>query len=255
MIDLHTHILPGLDDGAADMRASLAMARRAAEDGVRTIVATPHVNFRYEFDYSEIGRLVRALNDFLERENCPVTILPGAEIDLARLTEIAPTDLSHLTLAGGRSLLVESPYGPAPGALDQILYDTQVRGYRPVLAHPERSPVFHSDVDRLQRLVDSGILCSITAGSLVGAFGSTVRRFTSRLLRDGLVHDIASDAHDADRRPPLLGAALQSASSELRGLTQQGSWYTRDAPKAILEGLALPPAPAGLAPPPRWRRR
>jgi protein-tyrosine phosphatase len=133
--------------------------------------------------------------------------------------------------------------------LDRIIFDVQMRGFRPILAHPERSPTFQSDPNRLARLVEAGVLCSITAGSMAGRFGRSVRAFTARLFHDGLVHDVASDAHDVTRRPPGALDAFSEAERDLRGIDDQRDWYLRDAPAAIVVGRELP------ARPPNPRRR
>jgi len=118
-----------------------------------------------------------------------------------------------------------------------------------VLAHPERSPLFQQEPERLARLVDAGLLCSLTAGSISGTFGSPVRRFSIELLREGLVHDLSSDAHDQRARPPGIGAALATAEDELPGISAQSEWLTELVPAAILAGEALPPRPpAGEGP-------
>lgn len=255
MIDLHSHILPGVDDGAADSEASLAMARAAVADGIRTVVATPHINYDYDYDYAEIGQLVGELNIVLAHAEIPLAVLPGAEISLARLPDLGERELSRLCLGGGPSLLVESPYTRAAGFLDEALFDLEVRGYRPVLAHPERCPLFQADVDRLRALVDRGILCSVNAGSMAGRFGQTVRRFALTLFRKELVHDVSSDSHDDTGRPPKLSVGFESLEAELPGISDQAAWFTEDVPAAILAGDPLPPRPELPARPrSRWRR-
>ena len=118
------------------------------------------------------------------------------------------------------------------------------RGESIVLAHPERSPLFQQQPERLAALVDEGVLCSVTTGALRGDFGQLVRRFTIELLREGLVHDVASDAHDHLHRPPGLQGALEDVEAELPGIAAQREWLTNLAPAAILEGQPLPPRPA-----------
>jgi protein-tyrosine phosphatase len=243
LIDLHSHILPGLDDGAPDMETSLAMARLAVADGVRTIVATPHVNTDFDYDLAEITRRSGELNVHLARAEVPLAVLAGAEIAVARLSELTDDMLGGLCLGASKALLVESPYAQAADFLDELLFDLQVRGFQPLLAHPERCPIFQQDVDRLKQIVERGILCCVTAGSMGGAFGSTVQKFVLRMFREGLVHDVSSDAHDHRRRRPVLTTGFERAERELPGIVVQRDWYTRAAPTAILAGEAPPPRP------------
>lgn len=251
MIDLHCHILPGLDDGAADPATSLAMAELAAADGIRTMVATPHVNFAYEYPLEAIGRGVCQLNELLSGAAVPVRVVAGAELDVARLIELSDGELQALSLGDGPSLLLESPFGHA-GLLEDVVFDLQLRGYTTVLAHPERCPTFQRDVELLGRLVERGALCSITAGSLAGMFGSAVRRFALHLLREELVHDISSDAHDPDRRPPLIGLARREMDRDVPEMSPRFDWLAKGGARAILSGDPLP-EPARRAAGRRWR--
>jgi len=243
MIDLHCHILPGIDDGAPDMDASLAMARTAVDNGIESIVATPHVSLDYPTEPEAISQGVGELNLALVRSGIPLAVLPGAELAPSSLGDMDDAALLPLCLAGGRTVLVESPYVPGVHWLEELLFDLQARGFRPVLAHPERSPLFQQDPSRLGRVVQRGVYCSITAASLAGTFGSQVRRFTVRLMRDGLVHDVASDAHDHRRRPPSLISGFAAAERELPGISEHADWYTRVAPATLLAGRSLPAPP------------
>lgn len=255
MIDLHCHILPGIDDGADDIPTALAMARMAVADGVHTIAATPHVSPRYPLDPGAVEEGVERLNAVFAREDVPLLVERGAELAATSLTEIDDEDLRPLALGGGDCVLVESPYVSEVAFFEQLVFDLQLRGFRPVLAHPERSPMFHRGPDRLSGLVARGALCSITAGSMAGTFGATVRKFTLALLREGLVHDVASDAHDPSRRPPGLRAGFSTLEAELPGIWRQMPWFTEECPAAILAGRPLPPRPPALTPRPTgWRR-
>jgi protein-tyrosine phosphatase len=255
VIDLHSHILPGLDDGAGDLGESLAMARAAVRDGVETIAATPHVSFDYPVTPAQVSEGVSRLRDALAGAGIPLSVVRGAEIALSRLPELGDAELRELTLGGGPYLLVECPYAPA-ASLAELVFAVQVRGFRVLLAHPERSPNFQREPERLRSLVERGALCSVNAASLAGRFGRSVRAVAVRLFRDGLVHNVASDSHDAERRPPGTGGALRSAEAELPGISAQAQWLTREVPEAVLAGTDIPPRPAELGdrPRPRWRR-
>ncbi len=227
------------------------MARAAVAVGVRAIVATPHVNFDYDFDVSQVGQRVGELNLALAREEIPLAVLPGGELAMSRLAEMTDEALDNVRIADGPYLLVESPYSSTPVLIDELLFGLQLRGFRPILAHPERSPLFHRDIDRLRALVQRGVLCSVNAGSMAGVFGSTVRRFALQLFSERLVHDVASDAHDLVKRPPNPAAGFDSAERELPGIAAQMQWFTETAPAAIVAGQAIPPQPD----PPKLRRR
>lgn len=254
MIDIHCHVLAGLDDGPQDLATSLALARAAAADGVRQLVATPHVDTVHEYDIDAIGPRTGELNVALAREGTPVAVLSGGEVAPDRLGELDDRHLRRLGLGGGSCVLVESPYGGPVPFLEDAVLDIKARGLRPVLAHPERSSLFQDDLDRLAKLVRSGVLCSLDAGSLIGRFGSQARSVALELLSEGLAHNVASDAHDLDRRPPGLSAAFEAADRELPGLRDQAGWYARDLPAALLADEALPPQPEPPARRGRLRR-
>lgn len=238
MIDLHCHVLAGIDDGPATFEESLTLARASASAGTRTLVATPHVSWEYRNRAATIARLVGELNRRLRGEGVALEIRPGAEIAMTRLGDIDADELSRLTLAGGRWLLVEPPFTLVASGLELVIADLQERGYRVVLAHPERCPALHRDRSMLERLIESGVLGSLTAGSLDGKFGAEVRRFSLELVRDRLVHNVASDAHDHSHRPPTIVGEIERA-----GLGALAEWFTEAVPAAILAGGVIPPRP------------
>jgi protein-tyrosine phosphatase len=239
VIDLHFHLLPGIDDGPQDLDDAVALARAAASAGVDTIVATPHVSWEWENSPRTIAESVRRMDAQLAQLAIRVRVRAGAEIALTRAIELSDAELRRLTLGGGPWLLIEPPHILAAVGIEGLLAHLQQRGHRIVLAHVERCPAFIDDIEMLDRLVQGGVLASITAGSLVGRFGGTVERFAHRLVTSGLIHNVASDAHDCDRRAPGLSLELASA-----GLGEQAAWLTEDVPAAILAGHQIPPAPA-----------
>lgn len=251
MIDIHCHVLPGIDDGPRDLGESIALARVAEADGTTVLVATPHVSYTHPNDSETVRDGVARVNEALQEEGIAVEVRPGAEVAHQMLGRLDDDELIALTLGGGPNLLLEAPLAAVGGELEDAVGHVQSLGLGVVLAHPERCPSFHRDPDRLARLVDAGVVTSVTAASFSGGFGGTVRRLTAELAGRGLVHDAASDAHDAKRRPPLLRSALLGASDGLPGLAGQIEWLAREVPGALLEGAPLPPAP----PPPSARRR
>jgi protein-tyrosine phosphatase len=248
VIDLHSHVLPGLDDGPSNLEGSVALGRAAAEAGTRVLAATPHVRDDHPFPLQAIAERVNEVNAALAQRAVPLEVVAGAEVAVSKAVDLETHELRRLCLGDGPYLLVESPYTYAPGLLERVLFDLQSRGFKPILAHPERSPSFLSDIDRLARIVERGVLCSITAGSMAGAFGSTVQRFTADLFSRGLAHDVASDAHDANRRPPGLGEGFARLDKSLPGLVRQIDWFTVAAPAAVLDGGELPPRPDPILP-------
>ena len=243
MIDLHCHILPGLDDGPANLDFSLAMARAAVDAGTQLMVATPHIRADFDVHPEEIEPRVDMFNQRLRSEGLPLRILPGAEVGWATATELEDRVLTKISLGSGRHVLLESPYGRRPVDIETIIDGLIERGYGVILAHPERCPLFQRDTDRLARIVDKGVLCSITAGSMSGRFGAPVRGFTIEILRRGLVHDVASDSHDHVHRPPGLTSGFDDVEEELPGISAHAAWFTVTAPVAILAGKPLPARP------------
>jgi protein-tyrosine phosphatase len=244
MIDLHSHILPGLDDGPADLEGSLALAREAVARGTRKITATPHVRDDHPYPLEAIERGVEDLNRRLTAEGIDLEVVAGGEVAISKIPDLDLDTLRRVCLGRGPYLLVESPYTQASQLLEHVLFDMQARGFRPILAHPERSPTFLTDWVRLERIVSRGVLCSVTAMSMEGAFGRTVRGFTARLFAAGMVHDVASDCHDTRRRPPGLERGFAALEQDLPGLAGQADWFAREAPEAILCGQELPRRPA-----------
>ena len=248
MIDLHCHLLPGLDDGPGSMDGSLAMARAAVASGTTMMVATPHVDHQWHVKLQEIPRRAAALAQVLASEGIDLDVRTGGEIALSRLADLTPGELDGLRLGDGPYLLLECPLSPGAGDFDMLLLNVHRRGEPILLAHPERAPLFQQEPERLHRLVEAGLLCSITAGSIRGQFGEHVRRFTIEILRWELAHDIASDSHDDRQRPPSLADALAQAEAELPGIGAPQNWLTSLAPAAILAGEPLPPRPPASDP-------
>lgn len=250
MIDLHTHVLAGIDDGPQTIATSVDMARAAVAAGVRTIVATPHVSWRFANDADTIATSVDELRGRLTAEGIPLALRTGAEIAMTKLAEVEPSELRRLHLGGGEWLLLEPPFTAVAPSLEATVRDLQLGGSRIVLAHPERCQAFHRDPAMLGSLIRGGALTSITAGSLVGRFGGPARRFALTLAEEGLVHNVASDAHDLRGRPPGIKVELEKA-----GLAPLAEWLTQDVPAAILDGREIPPRPPFSRPGPKLARR
>jgi protein-tyrosine phosphatase len=238
MIDLHCHVLPGIDDGPATIEESVALIREAAATGADVLVATPHVSRRYQNEAATIARLVDEMNAQAVREGLAIEIRAGAEIAASRIAEIEPDELHRFGLGGGTWLLVEPSFSPIATGLDILLLDLQRRGHRILLAHPERCPAFHRAPEVLESLVEGGALTSITAGSFVGRFGPRARKLAFELVHARMAHSVASDAHDLSQRPPGMLSELEEA-----GIAGLADWLTREVPAAILDGSDIPRRP------------
>lgn len=237
MIDIHFHILWGVDDGPRTRSETVAIARAAVEAGTRRVVATSHVSWDWpENDAATLAQRLGDVNEALREEGVPLEVLAGAEVALTRAVELDDTELRALYLGNGPWLLLEPPMLPASAGFDAMFAMIRARGHRIVIAHPERCPAFHEDRSRLEALVEEGMLCSITAQALTGAFGRAVRKFTRGMLRDGLVHNVASDAHDVSRRTPGLLAEMQKAGLSAAESERLG----RDSGRAIVDGTPVP---------------
>ncbi len=207
MIDIHNHILPGIDDGAANLDESLLMARAAEQDGITDIIATPHLS-EPALTENEIYQRTDRLNTSLQEAGIAIRVHPGAEIAMHMLSHEA----HWIGLAGSRHLLVEfSPYNIMPSA-DRIFSYLIKQGYQIIIAHPERHPAVIEKPERLFKLIAPGVSLQITAGSLTGDFGSAPQTCARHLIKKKTVEYIATDAHNADRRPPILSAAIQPAA-------------------------------------------
>lgn len=247
MIDIHCHILPGIDDGPANEAEALELARAAVAAGTLAMVATPHVSWDYPGNSSHvIADGVARMEAALAREGIPLQLYTGAEIAMTRVGELSDEELLRLRLGGpeGTHLLVECPLSPTATGFAQVLSQLREKGHQIVLAHPERCPAFQRDPAQFERLAAEGCLAQVTAGALVGRFGRTVQEFGDRLVREGLAQDISSDAHSATRRPPGIRPELVEA-----GFGEQADWLGHEVPYAILTGAPIPFAPAMPAKP------
>ena len=248
MIDLHTHVLCGIDDGPPDLVGSIAMAEIAAAEGVDTLVATPHVRDDHPLVVPrEVPERVWELQSTLDRYELPVRVLPGGEVSVGAALELSDEDLRAVTLGGnGTMLLVETPHSGLPPLFEELVDAIADRGFVVVLAHPELNPDLQGDPDRLGDLVARGSLVQLTARSLREPRRSRARALAARALERGWAHVVASDAHSADWRTPRLASQVQEARRAHSGLGDVLGWSVTTAPAAILQGErpGTPPIPA-----------
>lgn len=254
MVDLHCHLLPGIDDGPAALDGSVELAAALAADGVHTVAATPHVRADHpDVVPAELGERREALRRAIAAAGIELEVVGGGELDLARGLEASDQELRHVSLGqGGRYLLVETPYAPLSPLFEDQLFGLEVRGYGVVLAHPERNPSFHTDPERLAEIAARGVILQVTAASLLRRRRrSATTRLARALVERGLAHVLASDAHGAAVNRAPISAGLQVAR-ELAG-ARADSMVT-DTPAAILAGerpVLAPAAPGRRG----WRLR
>lgn len=212
MIDLHSHILPGIDDGAKTIEDSLEMARIAVENGTTVIAATPHViEGEWLPEWSAINRLCAELNSELKRENIALAIVPGAEVALNMDILDKIKGPGPYCINGGRYMLVELPATHIPQYTDEFFFTLQARGISPILAHPERHPEIAHNPELIVKWVNKGILMQMNGPSLVGKMGDRAMHTSEVLLNSNLVHMIGSDAHSPRTRIPRLTDAEEKA--------------------------------------------
>jgi protein-tyrosine phosphatase len=240
MIDLHCHILHGIDDGPADIWESLDMAQQAVLDGIHTVVATPHSqNGMYVNSRRDIGRHVQEINRILKEFTIQLVVLPGAEEhirpDMGQA--MMPCNISTIN-DNGRYVLVEFPFMTIPHGAQEVLCRMKQMGLTPVLAHPERNVAIQKNIEILYPFVESGCLTQITAMSLTGDLGEPAMVCAYRMVELRLAHVIASDAHSAGNRRPELSSAVEVAAHILES-RQEAENMVIHTPQAIISGQAI----------------
>jgi protein-tyrosine phosphatase len=239
MIDIHSHPLPGVDDGAQTFDMAVSMCRIAAADGVTHLVATPHCNYSYKFD-PQINR--QLLAELQARVGETPKLLLGCDFHLSydNIQQCAQ-GTKDFTINQSSYLLVELPDQFIPEHISRVYYDIQVAGLTPIVTHPERNPLLRRKPDCLQQWVTNGCLVQVTAQSYTGGFGSSARKFSEKLIDLGIVHFFASDAHDVKRRPPILSRCYRKVA-QAKG-EEIADLLLRKNPEAVINGQPLPPQP------------
>ena len=240
MYDVHSHILPGLDDGANTVDEFVAMARAAAAGGTTVMLATPHRrDVTEDSSIAHLRELFANMVEELDAQGIGLSLTLGME---NHLDEDLPEALSRgaaLPMNGTRYVLVELPFFGHPDYVEPALSDIQASGITPVLAHPERIELVQRDPDLLRAFVERGMLTQVTAGSVTGLFGDEVKRVTHGLLRRGLVHILASDTHaPAGPRSPTLLPGMEAAAEIVGG--EKARAMVLDTPRAVIEGRGAP---------------
>jgi protein-tyrosine phosphatase len=238
LIDLHSHILPGLDDGVRSVEESVELARDFAARGTTAIAATPHVRDDWPTTADAMELALAEVQAAVAAAGVAIRILPGGELALGELDRELD-ELRRFGLGGNPAyLLVETPYYGWPLDLEHRLFRLRASGFTPVLAHPERNGEVQADPRRVAGLVDSGVLVQITAASLDGRAGRRAQTMGLQLVEEGLAHLVASDAH----APSVRQGGLDGVAEAL-GDVELAHWLTQDVPAAIVGGTSLPPRP------------
>lgn len=239
MYDLHSHILPGLDDGAKTVEEFVAMARAAAAGGTTVMLATPHRRDVTEnFSIAYLSELFAEMEEELDARGIGLTLTLGMENHLDAELPEALWRGEALTMNGTRYALVELPFFGHPDWVEPALADIQESGVTPVLAHPERIEMLQRDPDLLRAFVERGMLTQVTAGSVTGQWGDEVKRLTHDLLRSGLVHILASDTHTpSGPRPPALLPGMEAAARIVGEAKARA--MVLETPRAVIEGREL----------------
>ena len=233
MIDLHCHMLPGIDDGAGELAVSLEMARVAVADGIAVTACTPHIlPGLYENRGPDIRQATARLQAVLDQEGIPLQLVTGADVHMVPDLAAGLQAGRLLSLNDTRYVLVEPPHHVAPVKIEEFFFNLQVAGYVPILTHPERLSWIEVQYPAIQRMARAGVWMQITAGSLVGNFGRTPLKWANRMLDEGCVHILASDAHEARVRKPVLSKGRELAAKRVGAEEAQRLVETR--PLAIL---------------------
>jgi protein-tyrosine phosphatase len=243
VIDLHAHILPGIDDGPPTLDASVAMASAAVVAGTRVVAATSHINRGFGLLPEDLVPARELVAERLRAEGIPLEVVQGGEVSVSRVADLDEADLRALTLGGGPWLLLECPLSPAAPTIEPAEAALRRRGLQVLIAHPERSPGFMRSPAALERLLGMGALAQLTSTAFSGRVGDTVRKVGVEILEGEVAHVIASDGHGADGRPPDLLCALDAFERRYEDPRELFDWMTVGVPGAIVAGEQPPPRP------------
>ncbi|MEO8869339.1 MAG: CpsB/CapC family capsule biosynthesis tyrosine phosphatase [Granulicella sp.] len=239
MIDIHHHLLPGLDDGSKTMENSVAMARMAAADGITHVVCTPHANGKYSYSREGNEVLLAELRGLLAEQNIPLKLGLGCDFHLSYDNiEDAKANTSRYSINGLGYLLVELPDYGLPRGLTEVFYELRLAGLTPILTHPERNQTLQTDMKRMEDWLRGGLLIQVTSSSVTGNMGKTAEKMAHQLLANRWVHFLATDAHNVTSRPPRLSEARNIVAKKYG--TDYATLLCETNPRSAFEGTALP---------------
>jgi len=239
MVDLHCHILSGMDDGAKSAEESLAMAEMAIADGITHVVATPHSSSEYPFDFAAVQRAAAELQKAVGER---LTLATGCDFHLNPENLVAlKKSAANFCIHQKDYLLVEFNEFSIPPGIDQIIYEIQLAGVRPIITHPERNGIMRAQPERFEKWIRNGCYAQVTGGSLTGTFGPGAQQTSLMWIARGLIHFVASDAHNLTGRPHQLRAAYDVVRTEF-GKAKAEALLVEN-PMAAFEGRPLPHVP------------
>ncbi|MEW6456130.1 MAG: CpsB/CapC family capsule biosynthesis tyrosine phosphatase [Acidobacteriota bacterium] len=237
MIDLHAHLLPDWDDGAANWDETLKMCEIAYEDGIRKIVFTPHLYRLNKYD-DNLKILEDRMTEFKEiTKKIPVEFFKGAEV-FVHHEMVENIRKNDFTINLSNYIFVEFPSDYILPGVKDLFFNIMLGGFTPIISHPERNSVFMERPDLLFELIEMGSLAQVTAKSIIGGFGSEIKKFAKLLMVSNLVHIIASDAHDSERRPPRLSKGVEEAAKVVG--EEKALAMVTSIPQAILDNKEIP---------------
>ena len=240
MVDIHHHLLWGLDDGARDFETSVAMAKASAADGVTHVVCTPHANNTYKFDPAINREKAAELQARLNQDNIPLTIGLGCDFHLSYdNVTAAKGDPTRFSINGHTYVLVELPDFAIPQGMTETFYELQLAGLTPILTHPERNPTLQGNQTRLEEWMRAGMLIQVTGDSVTGHMGKSAEKMAHQLLAKRWVHFLATDAHSVNRRPPRLSQARDLVAKKYGAAYAKSLVETN--PRAVFNGQPFQP--------------
>ena len=245
MVDIHHHLLPGLDDGSPDLATSLDMARMAVADGITHVVCTPHASHHWTYDPTLVAAKLEELRSALAAESIPLTLASGCDFHLSSTNvDDAFQNPTKYTVNHKSYLLVELPDVILQGGIRETLHNLRVSGMTPILTHPERNLTLQKNMERLASWMRGGLHVQVTAGSVLGKMGREAERMAHELLADRWVHFLATDAHNTTSRPPQMRKAFDLVAKKY-GADYADALCNRN-PAAVFAGEALPHNPPPL---------
>ena len=248
LIDLHCHILPGIDDGAPDLETALQMARIAVADGITITACTPHIYpGLYENTGPGILAAIDALQIELDRAEIPLRLTSGADVHLTPQLVSGLKSGHLLPLAGSRYFLFEPPHHVAPPRLEESIFSVMAAGWLPIVTHPERLSWIESHYEIMTRMAHAGAWMQLTCGSVTGRFGKRAQYWSERMLDEGVVHLLATDAHNLRKRTPHMAEARDAVARRLGEQAATDMVLTR--PQGILDNMAPSRLPAAVGAP------
>lgn len=237
MIDTHCHIIPGIDDGAGDIETSLEMLKIAEEDGIKTIIATPHYyRNKYECNIEDARNHLDKLKELSQSEGISVEIIQGQEVFLDKYTVDLYKNGTIGTINNSKYILVETSFaGSKPKDVLENIYEIRLLGLTPILAHPERYGFIIEDNSSINEFIKEGCLFQITSSSITGIFGKDVKKTSENLIKSGICNFIGSDAHTTGRRSPKMKEALE----EVRKLNENAYESIEKNSEAVISNKEL----------------